>query len=142
MTTLVLTVCVHLCHQSAASSRSGFWSYSSGVPNTTHHRRGTWWGGSPLSSESFNTLETQVLVSVSLRGAGQHSIHDRPCPRHGGHRNNDADKGARRSRCLPFILFHTNKNGDREIRAQLTVTSKVLSLNPDPDILTPGWVFG
>lgn len=44
MTTLVLTVCVRLCHQSAASLRSGFWSYSSRVPSITHHRGGTWWG--------------------------------------------------------------------------------------------------
>ncbi|XP_067575417.1 small integral membrane protein 47 isoform X3 [Pseudorca crassidens] len=30
-----------------------------------------------------------------------------------------------------------SRDGDREIQAQLTVTSKVLSLNPDPDTLTP-----
>lgn len=79
---------------------------------------------------------------MSLRGVEQHIIYYSPCPRQGGPRNNDTDKGVRLSRCLPFILFHTNKDGDREIQAQLTVTSKVLSLNPDPDTLTPAGTPG
>ncbi|XP_067575415.1 small integral membrane protein 47 isoform X2 [Pseudorca crassidens] len=35
-----------------------------------------------------------------------------------------------------------SRDGDREIQAQLTVTSKVLSLNPDPDTLTPAGTPG
>ena len=56
---------------------------------------------------------------------------------HGGHKNNETDKGGRPSHDRAFTLFHMNKNGCPETQSTAHRVAHGADLNPILDILTP-----